>query len=660
MKKSLIFFILLVFFIFSFSFIRATSEISVELYIPDYFQGADDFKHPKSFIAGDDLKILGDFPSDEILLKIYGPDFQKELEVKESTREFVHTQLPIDLSSGTYSIILFSQDIQYQVSLPVLAVQPLDIGGSSGSFNRPSALLYDSIISRCYGCYWELSLAGNPENSQQLFWAAASGSALQSSYDGGKTWKSLSFPQPGPSYGGDPSIFITPEGVSLIAGVGTFLHPADRKTTVIQGVLIRSTQDSFDFLPIEPAPQDLPPVIRKIFDYEKLAYDPVRDLVYIIALARWSFTEPIGPLKPTLFTLSFEGELLSKNGLLLSQGYLVESMDTNVEGLLRAVRFASVEPRPPGLNIKPSVEHCKISVLRFDEQRIFDEIEMQTPFLCSTRARMSSQSDQGDEVYTGPEIAIDKFFHKNRIYVLWAQPESIIENPEKFEYSYYAYNFDIFFSYSDDDGVSWSAPQMINEVTAGDQTFPSLSIDKQGTVHVSYLSQYADVSQFDVYYAKIVDGKVSKNIRVNAVPTPHADRWREPGDYLDMVVGYPEKVYVGYPCAGDDPKALEPQEACISALNPRMVPLDGEFFRGDSNSDEKVDISDAIYILSWLFNNGKKPSCTDAADANDDGRVDISDAVKTLNFLFKSGENDKLPAPYPEAGIDLTNDGFFC
>ena len=585
MKKRLVFFSLLVVFIFSFSSIKATSEISVELYVPDYFQDSDDFKHPNSFVAGDDLKILGDFPSEDILLELYGLDFQRKLEVKKSTREFVHTQLPPDLSSGTYSIVLFSQDMRYQASLPVLAMQSLDVRGGGGSFNRPSALLYDSIISRCYGCYWELSLAGNPENSQQLFWAAAQGSALQSSYDGGKTWKSLAFPQPGPTYGGDPSIFITPEGVSLIAGVGTFLHPADRKTTVIQGVLIKSTQDSFSFISIEPAPQDLPLVIRKIFDYEKLAYDPVRDLVYIIALAMLSFIEPIEPLKPTLFTLSFEGELLSKNGLLLSQGYLVESMDTNVEGLLRAVRFASVEPRPPGQSIKPPVEHCKISVLRFDEQMIFDEIEMQTPFLCSDLARMSSGSSQGDRVYTGPEIAIDKVYHKNRIYVIWAQPESIIENPEKFEYSYYAYNFDIFFSYSDDDGQSWSAPQMINEVIAGDQTFPSLSIDKQGTVHVSYLSQYADVSQFDVYYAKIVDGKVSKNIRVNAVPTPHADRWREPGDYLDMIVGYPDKAYVGYPCAGDDPKALEPQEACITALNPRMVPRNGEFIRGDSNSN---------------------------------------------------------------------------
>src|SRR3989338_975836 len=295
MKKRLVFFSLLVVFIFSFSSIKATSEISVELYVPDYFKDSDDFKHPNSFVAGDDLKILGDFPSEDILLELYGLDFQRKLEVKKSTREFVHTQLPPDLSSGTYSIVLFSQDMRYQASLPVLAMQSLDVRGGGGSFNRPSALLYDSIISRCYGCYWELSLAGNPENSQQLFWAAAQGSALQSSYDGGKTWKSLAFPQPGPTYGGYPSIFITPEGVSLIAGVGTFLHPADRKTTVIRGVLIKSTQDSFSFISIEPAPQDLPLVIRKIFDYEKLAYDPVRDLVYIIALARWSFIEPIEP-----------------------------------------------------------------------------------------------------------------------------------------------------------------------------------------------------------------------------------------------------------------------------------------------------------------------------------------------------------------------------
>ncbi|MBI4606238.1 MAG: hypothetical protein HY721_30085 [Planctomycetes bacterium] len=87
--------------------------------------------------------------------------------------------------------------------------------------------------------------------------------------------------------------------------------------------------------------------------------------------------------------------------------------------------------------------------------------------------------------------------------------------------------------------------------------------------------------------------------------------------------------------------------------------LEGAAFkRGDSNADAKVDISDAVNTLGFLFLGGTAPPCNDAADTNDDGKVDISDAVNLLNFLFTGG--GPPPAPHPDCGEDSTADGLDC
>ena len=70
------------------------------------------------------------------------------------------------------------------------------------------------------------------------------------------------------------------------------------------------------------------------------------------------------------------------------------------------------------------------------------------------------------------------------------------------------------------------------------------------------------------------------------------------------------------------------------------------------------DISDAIFILSYLFSNGQDPACFDSADANDDGAVDISDAIALLSYLF-NGAGD-LPEPFGECGVDPTDDKLGC
>lgn len=56
--------------------------------------------------------------------------------------------------------------------------------------------------------------------------------------------------------------------------------------------------------------------------------------------------------------------------------------------------------------------------------------------------------------------------------------------------------------------------------------------------------------------------------------------------------------------------------------------------RGDADLDGSRNVTDAIYLLDWLFRGGPSPACSEAADVNEDERHDISDAVSLLGFLF--------------------------
>ncbi|MGQ9591559.1 MAG: hypothetical protein ACUVYA_14845 [Planctomycetota bacterium] len=76
----------------------------------------------------------------------------------------------------------------------------------------------------------------------------------------------------------------------------------------------------------------------------------------------------------------------------------------------------------------------------------------------------------------------------------------------------------------------------------------------------------------------------------------------------------------------------------------------GDFIRGDTNDDAKVDISDGIFLLNHLFLGGERWVCEEGADVNDDGRADLSDAIYAFNFLFLGGP--EVPPPHPECGPD--------
>ncbi|MBN1418142.1 MAG: VCBS repeat-containing protein [Planctomycetes bacterium] len=79
--------------------------------------------------------------------------------------------------------------------------------------------------------------------------------------------------------------------------------------------------------------------------------------------------------------------------------------------------------------------------------------------------------------------------------------------------------------------------------------------------------------------------------------------------------------------------------------------------RGEANGDGRINISDAVTALAYMFDE-KPVGCLDALDVDDDGRVTIGDPIYLLSFLFADGA--AIMPPYPGEGRDPTPDGLSC
>ena len=85
-------------------------------------------------------------------------------------------------------------------------------------------------------------------------------------------------------------------------------------------------------------------------------------------------------------------------------------------------------------------------------------------------------------------------------------------------------------------------------------------------------------------------------------------------------------IYNAYP-VGDGPLSM--------AVN--VVEPEPDYICGDANSDESVDVSDAVYIINFAFAGGTPPDPIESGDANCDSSVDVSDAVYIINYSFAGG-----------------------
>lgn len=94
------------------------------------------------------------------------------------------------------------------------------------------------------------------------------------------------------------------------------------------------------------------------------------------------------------------------------------------------------------------------------------------------------------------------------------------------------------------------------------------------------------------------------------------------------------------------------------------------FQRGDVNRDRSIDITDPIFVLSYIFAGQETPRCGPIANANADSSIDISDAIFLLAFLFSQDGSPPSPLtpeeilecetePPPPPPVTVLRHGFF-
>ncbi len=96
-------------------------------------------------------------------------------------------------------------------------------------------------------------------------------------------------------------------------------------------------------------------------------------------------------------------------------------------------------------------------------------------------------------------------------------------------------------------------------------------------------------------------------------------------------------------------------DSCNKPAEFKLVAAD-YYVPGSANYDGKLDIADAIWILSWLFRDGPEPPCVKAADANNDCQVDSSDAVYIIDYQFRDGSEPVLGTGCQKVGKEVCSD----
>ena len=116
-------------------------------------------------------------------------------------------------------------------------------------------------------------------------------------------------------------------------------------------------------------------------------------------------------------------------------------------------------------------------------------------------------------------------------------------------------------------------------------------------------------------------------------------------------------------------EALAPQSMSGHKVtfNLRNLPVAGEFIRGDSNEDGRVDIADPIVALCFILSTGgfdacaqNATDCLDALDFNNDNVVDVTDVTDGIQFQFQTSPTAPPDTPGLSCGFDTDPDPQRC
>ncbi|MDD4050863.1 MAG: dockerin type I repeat-containing protein [candidate division Zixibacteria bacterium] len=58
---------------------------------------------------------------------------------------------------------------------------------------------------------------------------------------------------------------------------------------------------------------------------------------------------------------------------------------------------------------------------------------------------------------------------------------------------------------------------------------------------------------------------------------------------------------------------------------------------GDANNDGKINVGDAVFLISYIFRGGAVPPYLECADPNGDNKINVGDAVFLISYIFRGG-----------------------
>ena len=210
---------------------------------------------------------------------------------------------------------------------------------------------------------------------------------------------------------------------------------------------------------------------------------------------------------------------------------------------------------------------------------------------------------------------------------------------------------DIFFSSSPTGGAgTWSPAVRVNQDPFGtglDQWAPKMVVDPtSGEICVSYYDRRNDAANVKVQTWVSVSkdcGMTWTDCQVSDIPpiAPASTFGMLPaprymGDYLGAdfnAVNGSGFIWNDSRAAATDQNILfETAKGCTSACVGHC---------GDANGDGLFNISDAVFLIAYIFGGGPAPNPLCYGYANGDGTINISDAVYLIAYIFGGG-----PAPH--------------
>jgi hypothetical protein len=155
---------------------------------------------------------------------------------------------------------------------------------------------------------------------------------------------------------------------------------------------------------------------------------------------------------------------------------------------------------------------------------------------------------------------------------------------------------------------------------------------------------------------KAVEARLSVDVKLDGTAVPEGNQTARlaPGRYLriSLTARSQRNIALSITNQGTVNANLK---VILGAMGIGGAPAKPLFRRGDCNGDASIQLTDAVFMLNWLFKGGTEPSCVDACDADDNGAAGLTDPIIILNYLFRGGGEPASPGP-KACGEDPSND----